>query len=377
MGRKEGRRSAVKNSETSAIPDKPKDGLRHANSLAILSVLSLSLGVFGALYYNSGNARGKKCPSVDSAVKDEIKEFAFLKRDFDYTGWSVDKVISKCVPIGEEKKLYEESKQFKDLSKSVTNDIVKFHARVNNFDVDGKYEGYATEQIYAVPEENVFAEQLMLHFERSVDFLYKNVKGIKKYNLEKIIIEEGDDYSKDFNKRVFFGKNYFIVERVYLKNNENPAQEFSIARHRHNKGGFNISKVDKGEYIHYCIFIGTGVSALRSPFSEVIPLTTATTNSFYFSEMGVDKSHQAEEAISEAISYLLSIEMAKKFNIPDGVRIIEDDHGRVMGRNVAYRYVPDAITWIRNHGNMEEALKKYNKEGPKRFLEVISDVHKD
>ncbi len=310
----------------------------------------------------------KEFPKID--VEKYVNKWSFLEREYK-DDWDIDEVLKKGIVIGIEIPVHRSSPEFKEAMDSLDPRYVRERIRAHGMDPERKYDIRITEQMYGIPEEPWFVKNLVNHYRESIKFLYENLEGLEDYDLEEVIIKPGEDYTDNFDKKAFFGNSFYLVQRIHFRDAEKQSIKFHISRSKHQRGGSNLSQIDKetNEYKCKYIFISTGSSALVSPLSEGVPLTTLKKSSEYANQVGIVRATKADEAISEVIARDLALKRVKILKIPKGVEIIEYHNKRMIKMSPNYKFLPAAMKWVEKHG-IQDAFNLYMKD-PAEFMKAI------
>ena len=303
--------------------------------------------------------------------------WAFLEekeREFYYEGLDYHGIIDRYVPLGLKKKLEEGSKELEDVRNAIESTLV-LEIKKAGFDLGSEYKASATRQEYGIPAKLEVAQSLVDYCKKAVDYLHSRISGLDKREIHWTQVKEGDDFERDFNTRGFAVHSYYDMQRVEIVNKRNPDQALTRGRHKHKAGGAFWSHFDESQSLdNWYLIISANKSAIASPFSEVIPITT--TRRTFEEEIyrkGYEEGVQADEAVSEGISHHLSQDIIRELNIPDGLKSLEESHRKFMeGNSQIYRYVPNAIRWIEKN-SIQAAFDLY-MESPKKFMEAIKNA---
>ena len=237
------------------------------------------------------------------------------------------------------------------------------------FDPKGKYEVILTQQDYGVPESSESGESMLAYCKRAVGYLYQQVRGLERHPLNWVLLKAGDNFDKDFNQNTYVGRSYYEVVRAHIKNAANEDQSFVITAADHRDGGKIKLKFDNGLKIEkWYVFMGTGLGALQTPFSEVIPLTTTSKTMEYKGKLGYEEALRADEAIAEASAYLLSLRLVKEMEVPNGEQSIQEAM-KMLSEKELYKHVGKAIEWMKK--NSVQAGFELYMESPEKFLRQI------
>lgn len=236
---------------------------------------------------------------------------------------------------------------------------------------EGEYDFKIWRYVYGVPSGARIAESLLAHCKRAVEFLYNTLKGLDWYDIDWTIIHSGDNFEHQFHQKGFVGDNYYMIyeaEVEHKKSGKHLPTPLFIAPAGGGFYGRKYNEATKKWLWH--IFISAGKSAIVSPFSEVIPLTTSKASDRLEKDVGSYLARVAEETISESLSYHVAKLMIQEFNIPIGEKYLEDMHRNLHERDDAYRFVPHARKWIEAYG-IQKAFDLY-MEDPNRFMNTVT-----
>lgn len=296
----------------------------------------------------------------------------FLYREVTPKMWTVPGIETNLIPCGPELDLSDQSKEFKELVKTFDGKTLDFHITNNGLDPKRKALLTPTRQFYGVPEEKKFTEPFVDYIEQAIGFMKTEIKGVKDFPLKLTKFRNGENYSDDYKTRVFLGKDRYEIQRIHHVYAETPEQRtFLLARSRHigNFGLCNVQYHENGELNWYFLFLATGKTALNTPFSEILPLTTAKVRQAHIKEVGLENGLIADETLVEGISYLLALDLANKLDIPNGIQIIEECQKKLVHGLPKYHKVPKAVEWMRAN-SIQDAFDLY-MEDPQKFMKRI------
>lgn len=291
----------------------------------------------------------------------------FLRREVDINlpqdTWRYP--VHYYVPLCAETEFNKEDKELEEL---IRTKMPAIRSETRRRGLKGENGLLGTEQHFGRPEEARFAEPYKEYLTIAIDYLYSRLPRLERVPLELVILKEGDNYSNNEEGKGFIGYSLHDVQRVHVTN-EKTGEKFTVGLSINRDGAFVRSRFNKkGERENYFIFFGTGPMALSSAFSEIIPLTTSEVSASYLRKFGFDKYQVAEEALSEGISYLLTIELIKELNIPQGMEIL-DEIQRGTKKKSRYQLVPASIRWLKENG-IEKGLELYMSD-PEKFIKSI------
>ncbi len=227
-----------------------------------------------------------------------------------------------------------------------------------------------TTQVFGVPEEDRYAYPLLEYCRKAVEFLYERLEGLKEYDIRWTVVENRS-YEKDFGGRGFIGNSSYDVRWVNIRDLKTGKIISKTGGTIYLREGFGILSTNPKTHklSGWFLFISTGRSAIVSPFSEVMPLTTIESASRYRNKTGSPAlAMKADEALVEGISYMLAGEISEKLGIPNGYERVEDMKENLLVRP-EYEYLRQSIEWIKRNG-IQKAFDLY-MEDPGKFLSAI------
>lgn len=207
--------------------------------------------------------------------------------------------------------------------------------------------------------------------EQAIEYLYSRLSGLELIQPIWTSINPGDDYSENYNHRIFLGKGFQSNLRFEASSKTSPKQNLIGTRTLVGSGAWcrQDFNVDSQKVDSWYIFISTNPTALRAPFSEVMPITTIKAERRY-AEVDCSDAEKLDEGLVEGISYHTAKEFAIELEIPNGTQVIEIGRQKATKSNDKYHYVPLAVKWIANNG-MQQAFDLY-MESPAKFKEAIT-----
>ena len=218
-----------------------------------------------------------------------------------------------------------------------------------------------TEQCYISPLKHPAAARLQEYCQKAENFLYAQLPSLSPRSINWTIAHEGDDYTLDCSQKGFIGRKLYRFFQASASNTEDSAKDFSVQAVRAMSGGLCLQYPERK--IWY-LSIVSGPEALQAPFSEMLPLHTLPARQHYALEAGQENATIADEAITEAISYVLACQLAG----PLETTMIDQTLVK-MQQNQHYRSLPQAIEWIHHH-SPSAALELY-LQSPAEFMEQI------
>ncbi len=300
---------------------------------------------------------------------DSDNEWGFLEREISKPKLSLDDLLRMgYVPLHEEHQLPKDSERSSILTD--IDQLIKEGIERQNPDLGENFTVHLTRQRYAVPEETPFSSQLLRYCKTAEGYLHRRLSGLRKANIDWTVIKVGDDYSheKKYHQKGFVGKFLYDVIRGRVTSNENPSKNFTVVRTQGvHRSELAIDGTKEDPLKSWLIFINSGGGAIASPFSEIIPLTIFERMLKYEEQVGLDYALQSMEAVSEGISYVLSLDIVRELNIPNGIKHIKESSKYLTG--IKYQDVPQAIAWIQKNGP-QSALDLY-QEHPQKFMDAI------
>lgn len=317
------------------------------------------------------------CSTPENSIEREVTPSPVVTTLEDSIGWSFLErlptvgsleaafVMENYVPLGPESELNPDSEQFSRLLEDALPVLQPSISDWSQSDISF----VITQQVYGVPENAYIAQEMVDYAKKAEEFLKQKIRGLDNFDVHWAAISSGDNYSDEFNGRGFIGKHYYFLTRIKaIPRGSNTG--FATAKVRASAGGLNGGNYNDKKQMHdwYFIFMGAGESAIASPFSEMIPLTTIRKSIEYSREVGGVLAMQAEEAISEGLAINLALLMAQERNIPNGATHVQN-YLNGLAAFPEYRFVPQAAEWIRQNG-IQNGFDLY-MDSPAKFMTVI------
>lgn len=349
--------------------------------------LLLVIGVGGVLYLSGCGNIMSVTPTVTPQptvrpTLEQVIDWSFLEEEINVSEPEPPSiVVNKYVPLGSESIL----KFIIELRGSEYNALIDYlgsvgslfeeELRKRNLDKSSISIGIS-DLIYGVPTAHDKAESLAKYCKEAKKFLYQNLQGLEKHNIDWTVLNYGDNYSENSNQKGFVGNSHYELKRiiVYKSDSDTPILVFySSSRH---VGGIVAKNFDNKNPDWSYIFIGTGSSSIVTPFSEIIPLTAIKKYEEHIEEVANELfALQALEAVTEAIAIKLSSSIIKEFDIPNGDKHLENYRNLLaqdlinLGEVSRYRYVPEALKWANING-IQNTFDLYMKS-PAEFMKEI------
>jgi len=280
-------------------------------------------------------------------------------------------VIQKYVELGFEAKMGKRNKEFPAFQKELTPLIKENMKALGSY--PSEFSVLATIQNFGVPYPSRITKPLYDYVQQSILFLEDRVKGIQKNKINLTIIKKGDNYSKNYATRGFLGGSCFTIYRAKAKHRSDAKKEFETGYYKHVEGGLALlfPKGDTNLKDDWYFFIGSGPTALTSPFSEILPLSLRDNITSHKKHVGAYEGIEAVETVTEAMAYLLSLEFAKMKSVPRGAELINNSYKKVSKIKI-YQYVPQAVKWMKEN-SIQSGFDLY-KESPIKFMDTIKKV---
>jgi len=272
-------------------------------------------------------------------------------------------------PFGPNILLSKKAEDYQYVLSRIQNGLVRAIEQ-KGYDIGRKYDLKMFRQYYGVPLNSSEAEEMKKYIEIATEFLNEKVNGLEIPEIKYTTLSSAGNYEEDFASRAFLVDSTFFFYTTKMTNLDKPSQSFEYPFARHFAGALvEHVKSPTGDLVWYIIY-AAGPTALNAPFSEVIPLATFDKRMEYVAQFGVDKASQADEAISEGISYFLTLELCSKLQVPRFKQIVEQ---AALGlKDPRYRYVDNAKKLVLEIG-VQPAFDLY-MENPKDFMQKIGAI---
>ncbi|MBW2966374.1 hypothetical protein KY342_04690 [Candidatus Woesearchaeota archaeon] len=343
--------------------EKPRD-LSKRNFIKIAGLTTLAAAIPTSIYVGS------------RLLRDDRWDF-LARNDWHPITLDLEIVKERYIPVGPEIEI-ENKSTIEKIKKEVT-PILNQEIKIRGFDQSAGYDVKVYSQIFSVPDKHEFREPVMNYCKTAIEYLYNHPKlsGLKKPSLDSLVINQGTNYEKHFQGRFFIGNSYYDMQKLKVVNKFNPEQAFEyekpIPEHSCGSRFVVVERDENGSLKSWFIYVSAVKPhvLLFSPFSEVIPLTIDQATVRYEKQAGTKKALQAGETISESLSHVLALELSDILGIPNGKKIARESINKIKNYE-KYKYVPNAIRWIRRH-SMQAALDLYI-EDPGKFMKAIMKV---
>lgn len=254
--------------------------------------------------------------SPHSPTLEQITNWSFLERKIDTKTQPPDFVINNYIQLDPEITWLPGTGQYETTINSLIQTLEEQLSK-RGFNLS-EVSFTMTEQLYALPEPQEFAIELKKYCKLAEDFLHQELKGLDKPNIEWTVINPNDNYTNGFKGRGFIGKSLYDIKRI--KVNKDGTTLFMLVSVDHSVGGTGKILEDNSFYF----FISSNPSALVTPFSEILPLTTSNKTVEYTKEVGGLYAYRAHEALTEAMALSLAGRVSKKLSVPNGEKLVED-----------------------------------------------------
>ena len=303
-------------------------------------------------------------PAIWCAARTPSIDWSFLERndripDYLKTIKTPEDFTSKYVPIGFKLTLGQEQ--------MASRTAVDFLFSKNPYlETKGlkKEDLVVSRQIYGVPEEDKYANSYREFAKRAVDFMYDSIDGLTRLDFEWVNVKEGDDFIKinDFLNKAFVCKNMYLVFEAEKKteNLSKPGELVGEVK-KHAFGGTAFGVSNWG-----CIVLSSYTTVIHAPISEFLHKSVPDIKGGIFSD--VNEGEIAEETLVEGISYCLALELAKKLDMPDGVKRAKRTLS-LATPDSKYRYLPQSVKFIQEHG-LQKTFDIYRAD-PRKFMEMV------
>jgi hypothetical protein len=318
--------------------------------------LKRSLAFSGAgIFLGAENLFGKEEEDRWSFLRDrKLKRFN-----------SIEEIKSNCVPLCVAKRI--SSIMAEDVKKRnfFGRLVSKIKRDYPNFDKKTRIKFSLGEQDYVIPGEGVHCLNYKKYCLKCEEFLYNNLEGLEKKLIDWTIIKKGDIFEKDYE-----GKG-FIVEGVYKIYTAGAFIENKASVFISDAVGMGPISYSYSNPHNFYMCLSAYKSGIRSPFSEIIPLTTnIKTKDFMNGGLNSLEISKYHEAITEGLSHHLTLKACDEFEIPNGRKMIGDELKGVLSKNYKiYDYVDQSVRWIEKNG-LQTAFDIY-MEDPFRYIQEI------
>lgn len=332
----------------------------------------IKLLAFGVISYVLAGCGRDAVPALEPPMTikptlEEIIDWSFLEREIDLSPKPPDDVKKIAVPLGPEFFVPVGSIEYDEIIKYAIPRLKNGGLNPSDF---SHYLIYS--QFYGIPEQNHIAKNLVRYCRLAEDFLYQNLKGLDKHSIDWTVLSPDDNYTEGFNQKGFVGMFLYRIDRIKAVNAENNERNFEFSGVIGKEGSkIDIYFVNNQSIDTFYLFIGSGPTAITTPFAEILPLSVFKKSLEYEKEVGSLLAQQAGEAITESLAIVLGIKMSEEYLIPKGVELVEREAKRSDDK---YRYVPLARKWIEQNG-MQRAFDLY-MESPAKFMRAIRAVVK-
>lgn len=274
-----------------------------------------------------------------------------------------DKVAQRYVLLERASNVRKDSDEFKELKADLTPLINKTIQSLD--DPTGKWNVELTRQTYGVPEDERFTTPLVAYCEDVVEFLYERIKGLDQHTIDWTVIKNGEKHDANFNGKGFIAKRLYTVTRASVTK-EGSDKEITVYDLSSSRGGYARPFFKEGKLDRWHLAICSGTSAVISPFSEVLPLTTLA-RAINHPNVRYDDLIVADETLVESISTILALEYGNVRKIKNIEKTVREANKNLT--DPKYQYVPKAIEYVRTHG-VQTAFDLY-VENPNKFMQAI------
>jgi hypothetical protein len=223
---------------------------------------------------------------------------------------------------------------------------------------------------YGVSASAGTVKEVMEYAVQAYTFMKSSIKGIVPFTLEWVLFKDTDNYSQVPHNKAFIGKGFYTLYYHEVRTLQG-AHCFELQTINPQRGGF-FRFDSKNQNIKPHAFISTGRSALRTPFSELLPLTTYSNIRKYDSLVGLCEAAKADETFVEAASQVLAEKLVQELHVPSGLSLVQKEFSDGIKVNPLYNQVAQSQQWIKVHG-LQNAFDLY-MDSPAKYLAAIKKV---
>ncbi len=275
----------------------------------------------------------------------------------------VNKFVKTHVPLNAPLALPEDSPELRSIQPALVENL---RLRLESLNIKMNEMGTITRQDFGTPIRKEQYDAYLSYARKAFDFMHENIKGLNPIKPAFTEIQQGQDFSKNFNGNAYFSQGYHKLYGVSQQHGDQLCTAHTVYPVQGSQVYFKLSR-DGANIMHYYVTLSTGEIALASIFSEVLPLTTLKVSYPHVQRKGFDEAITADETLVEAISHCLVKELAEKLNIPNRDKIILNS---LPDTNLPqYRFIRQALPWVEKNG-VQKAFDFY-MDRPEKFMNEI------
>ena len=241
-----------------------------------------------------------------------------------------------------------------------------------------------------VPLQENLVKPLVAYHQKAINFLYEQLPELTRYTPHFVpVTQRGDLHlGRNVPGSIYLGNIEFSVYRAYaIVPDGSPLGKKMVIPLEHNKleakviGRFTKTDVSEGAFMHssstnpdfWFVFSPAGPAALRSMFSELIPLSTRQVwNDPKYVSIDTATRRTIDETFEEAASTILGEELVIREHIFRGKEYLREVEQHT--KDEVYQYVPQAVAWMKSFGNPIDGIKmglRLYRQNPLFFLETV------
>lgn len=372
MSRKR-RRKPRKKQGVHSNPPAPSPGRRRFLKKALIgSAVVGSVAATGAgIFYLIG---GEDQAPVQAPVQETIPnpsgiDWEILERREALRISSLDDLMRHCAVLGP-RTTSKRKRTALSLGKSL-DPKAKRALESKGYDLGALYNIEKTNLHFGYPESKHATEEAFKYCKAANEYIHSNLKGIRDFKFRWTPLKAGDNFSRDYDRRVYIGRRLYVPQSFKVTTLEKtPQMTLTWSVTESNEGGKGIyGAMPDPEDDFFYVYVSTGDSLLRAPFSEFIPLSAIRKRNEYELKVGDVKAAQSIEALSEAMSTILARGFSRKLKIPNGEETVDRLHKLLEEESELYKYVKPAIRWMEKHG-IQAGWDLY-MDDPAKFMKAI------
>jgi hypothetical protein len=237
--------------------------------------------------------------------------------------------------------------------------------------IKGEYELKADKRFYCLPAKENIALAARDYCRDAYDFLLESLPELKRHDVRWTPVIKEDDFSRDYDKRVFLGHASYEIANARLTSKQDDTQTLDYVETSSDEGGNFTSKWsrDRSDFDYWFACVPASGNLVLALYSELLFLYVAKGSAEQLASGKPMESRYASEAITEAAARIIAEKAVERFDVPDGIHHINTLSGTYL-RNDVYKFVGQATDWMRKNG-VSEGFKVWKQEGPDGFMARI------